>query len=244
MCCFSQPVVHVSTTQIFARSESAERQFLVYSMKLEAKEPLAMILPLPVKAGSAEKSVKFIDLSGYEGFFDDLRVGFPVRQTRSATTKSLSAAVEAPLEVQKVGSFEASFVPTVADFSRLDARFRLPPGTFDQLPQYKSYGFAVFKLKPNASYHPMAFSFPRADPRLFFPTVHIHDGKVHADADFDHALFFQPATLKPTPVQCDESPDLASSFMNVKLSQGIIAADMHCYQRRIRGSHPNADTWV
>src|SRR5207248_7445223 len=95
------------------------------------------------------------------------------------------------LNVVDVGSFEASFVPTIPDFERLDERFRLPTGTWDQLPQYKQYGFTVFKLKPGAKViHPMAFEFPRAAPaRLFFPTVHIHDGKVHDTATFDHALY-------------------------------------------------------
>ena len=37
----------------------------------------------------------------------------------------------------------------------------------------------------------MAFDFPRAAKKLFFPTVHIHDGKVHDKADFDHALYCQ-----------------------------------------------------
>ena len=39
----------------------------------------------------------------------------------------------------------------------------------------------------------MAFSFPRHDPdRLFFPTVHIHDGHVYSVAQFDHSLYYQP----------------------------------------------------
>ncbi len=34
----------------------------------------------------------------------------------------------------------------------------------------------------------MAFEFPHRDPtRLFFPTVHVHDGRVHARAEFDRA---------------------------------------------------------
>ena len=93
----------------------------------------------------------------------------------------------------EVGSFVASFVPTVKDFSRLDEQFRLPDGTWDKLPAYKDYGFAVFKLKKGEQkVHPMAFEFPRADKtRLFFPTVHIHDGKVHDQAGFDHVLYCQ-----------------------------------------------------
>jgi len=54
-------VQSVKATQLYARSGDAGRQFLVYSMTLRAKEDLAMVLPLPVRAGSGE----FIDLSGY-----------------------------------------------------------------------------------------------------------------------------------------------------------------------------------
>src|SRR5208282_3784680 len=98
-------------------------------------------------------------------------------------------------------------VPTMDDWDRLDERFRLPTGVFDGVPQYRDYGFAVFKLKAtrpkswlaflgldfsSQAIHPMAFEFPRADPdRLFFPTVHVHDGKFHPTAYFDHTLYFQ-----------------------------------------------------
>ena len=51
MCCFSRPVEFVNATRIFARAENAHRQFVVYAMTMSAKEDLAMILPLPVRAG-------------------------------------------------------------------------------------------------------------------------------------------------------------------------------------------------
>ena len=65
-----------------------------------------------------------------------------------------------------------------ADFARLDERFRLPEVLFDAVPHYVDYGFAVFQLRPgNVTVHPMALTFPtRAPDRLFFPTVHVHDG--------------------------------------------------------------------
>ena len=77
----------------------------------------------------------------------------------------------------QVGDFEASFVPTVKDFNRLDARFQLPAELFAKMPDYQHFGFAVFKLKPGMqTVQPMAFDFPAAKPgHLFFPTVHIHD---------------------------------------------------------------------
>ena len=124
MCCFSQPVISVSATNIFARAGVGGRQFLVYSMSIKARNDLAMILPLPVKTPAGEKDVEFIDLKGYPSFFGDLLMGFPPPPTKRswglATRGDMSES--AKLEVVQVGDFEASFVPTVKDFSRLDER--------------------------------------------------------------------------------------------------------------------------
>jgi len=250
MCCFSQPVISVSATNIFARPTVEGRQFLVYSMTVNAENELAMVLPLPVKLGVDEKGVSFIDLSGYSGFFQDLLKGFPSPADDTASFRSRGIAPPpsaAPLEVIRVGSFEASFVPTLKDFSRLDERFRISDAAWKQLPAYKDYGFAVFKLKSGeAKIHPMAFSFPRRDIKsLFFPTVHIHDGEVHSRAMFDHALYCQPSELeRPTIHDWQESYANAGRFVTVDKTKGLILGDQHCYQKKLRGMLPNRDTLV
>lgn len=246
MCCFSRPVQSVSATNIFARAGAGERQFLVYSMTLRAKEDLAMVLPLPVKPGSGEKAVSFIDLKDYPDFFADLRKGFPEPLPAAAGAKSRSLEAEPPakLEVVTVGNFEASFVPTTADFARLDERFRLPPGTWDKLPAYRDHGFAVFKLKPGESkIHPMAFSFPRLNPaELFFPTVHIHDGKVHERAKFDHVLYCQRGPADQfTLLDWDESFRPAGFFMQLNKAKDVLDGGEHCYKRALTGTLPNKD---
>src|SRR4051794_836506 len=114
MCCFSGPVQSVSATKIFARAGEGELQYVVYSMSIEANQDLAMILPLPVKAGVGEKAVHFINLKEYSGFFDDLESGFPVPLTKSdSVNKGLVPLSASALPVFRVGNFEASFVPTV-----------------------------------------------------------------------------------------------------------------------------------
>lgn len=247
MCCFSRPVQSVSATSIFARSGADGRQFLVYSMTLKAKEDLAMVLPLPVRPGSGEKAVSFINLGDYAEFFADLRKGFPEpleSRTRS-NSRGLGAPPPAKLEIVNVGSFEASFVPTVADFSRLDERFRLPPGAWDKLPAYRDSGFAVFKLKSGETkVHPMAFSFPRANAgELFFPTVHIHDGKVHERAKFDHVLYCQRGAADQfTLLEWEESIRPAGFFMDLKKAPAILDGGEHCYKRVLTGTLPNKDT--
>ncbi len=72
MGCFSQPVISVSATNLFARGGEEGRQFLAYSMNVNSQPNLAMVLPLPVKIGTNEKGVHFIDLSGDPDFFADL----------------------------------------------------------------------------------------------------------------------------------------------------------------------------
>ena len=250
MCCFSRPVISVSATNIFARPAEEGRQFVVYSMTLNAKDDLAMILPLPVQLDSGENAVNFIDLSGYPEFFADLRQGFPEIASNSLGadyTRSVPASGSKKLEVVRVGSFEASFVPALKDFSRLDERFRIPDHAWKQLPQYHDYGFAVFKLKPgNTKVHPMAFSFPRRDAKtLFFPTVHIHDGKVHPKATFDHALYCQPSEQeRPDVKDWRESEGNAANFMKADKAKGLLLSGQHCYQKLMYGPLPNRDTTI
>jgi len=250
MCCFSQRVISVSSTNIFARAAAQGRQILVYSMSLEANNDLAMILPLPAQTPAGEKDVQFVDLKGYPQFFDDLRLGFPIPPPTESLhmDRAMTSASKAPLEVVQVGDFEASFVPAVKDFSRLDERFRLPDNAWKDLPAYADYGFAVFKLKSGAQrIHPMAFSFLNRDnARLFFPTVHIHDGKVHGRATFDHALYCQPHGDQHLALgsKWEESTSHARRFMKLDKSKSIIEPDQHCYRRELRGSLKNQDTFI
>lgn len=248
MCCFTKPVKSVSFTRIFARPDVDGRQFVVYSMTFRASQDLAMVLPLPVKAGSGEKAVRFIDLSGYPDFFGSLQSGFVEHSNGLVATGELFASAGTrKLEVIEVGEFEASYVPTTNDFSRLDERFRLPSATWNQLRDYRTYGFAVFKLKKgHREVHPMAFSFPRENPgRVFFPTVHIHDGKVHQTAKFDHILYCQPTESERLATYgWTESFGHARQFIDVKRAKGVIAENQHCYRKPLVDRLPNRDTFV
>lgn len=247
MCCFSGRVEKVADTKIFARASKDGRQYLVYSMKFKADDAVAMILPLPVPKEPKEDAVKFINLEKYERFFDDMENGFP-KPASEPPTRSLDGQRPKPaLKVVEVGSFEASFLPTVKDFSRLDKRFRLPDDVWDKLGQYRDYGFAVFKLKAGEQkVHPMAFEFPRRDAtKLFFPTVHIHDGKVHDKAGFDHALYCQIAEGESLPMfDWTESPSHAVNFMKIDKTEGIVEKDAHVYLRAMRGKLKNEDVLV
>ena len=133
-------------------------------------------------------------------------------------------------------------------------------GTADRLPVYHDFGFAVFKLKGNGfpakvdldlsvtadRVHPMAFEFPRRDlDLLYFPTVHVHDRKVHADGDFDHVLYCQPGPGMEGYLEgWSMSSGPTSQFMEVAPTEGIVDALVHCWRRPLRGRRENKDTWV
>lgn len=245
MCCFSGNVTFVRGTRIFARITEVGRQAIVYQMEFGAKQDLAMILPLPVAKGADEKAVKFIDLSEYKDFFGDLRSGFPAPKVlRSRSLGPREASVAGLLEVKQVGAYEASFVPAVKDFERLDPRFRLPAETWTALPAYADHGFAVFKLRAGEQeVHPMAFTFPTRQPEtLFFPTVHIHDGKVHPEEDFDHELYCQVArTGLFAMTRWQESERLAAAFTKPEKAEQLIIGDAHVYRRALVGKMKNED---
>lgn len=260
MCCFSLPIKAVFDTRIFARPSAASRQFLVYQMKYDADSPVAMVLPLPVRLPALENAVRFLDLKGFPRFFDEMESGFPrlVSRTFDAEPKAGAVSASPNLKVESVGDYEASFVPTIADFSRLDARFRLPDGVWDQLPDYRDFGFAVFKLKQDAkSVHPIAFDFDSRLPagQVFFPTVHIHDGKVHEMADYDHCLYVQGGTpisqtrLKKLfsgapDLSWQESKGIAAQFMKAGQAAGTVDPKQHIYRLAVNGDYLNRDCHV
>lgn len=248
MCCFSRPVDFVRDTSIFARPVEGGKQLVAYGMSLRSREELAMILPIPVPVGTADGAVRFMDLSAYEDLFADLWKGFDHPQARSIGITCASPGKGlARLEVIKVGSFDASFVPTTADFARLDPRFRLPDGFWEKLSTYRDHGFVVFKLRAGQQrVHPMAFTFPTRRPReIFFPTVHIHDGRIHDLAQFDHHLFAQTdGRWGRRMIGWRESRQPARLFLKLDQCDGLFLPEEHCHYRRLAGRLKNQDTWV
>lgn len=211
-------------------------------MRLDADQDLAMILPVPVIAGSLENSVKFLDFSAYPSFFEDLEKNFPVLRDGNANDPFGDVASYSRLKVQKVGSFDASFVPSAADFSRLDERFRLSGDVWEKLPQYADYGFVVFKLRKGvAQVHPMGFAFPsRERSQITFPTVHIHDGKVHKKAKFDHTLYCQSPSSEVA-MKWEESLYIAQYAVKCSKASGTVRPKQHIYKRSLLGNFKNDD---
>ncbi len=234
--------VHVSGTRIFARALGGDRQALAYQMKLTTPVPVAMVLPLPT-AGRDESTLEFVDLSALPDLFDRLARAFPEPELDLGLPKSqgILRGGRQKLEVVPVGDFVASFVPTRGDFSRLDERFRLPDRVWDALPRYADWGFAVFQLarerQGKQDVHPMAFTFRTREPaKLFFPTVHVHDGAVHSDAHFDHTLYAQGAAL------AEVSSLDAETVVDLVKAKGIVGGGKLA-RKGVHGTQRNDDHW-
>lgn len=249
MCCFSRAVSFVGGTKIFGRGLADGRQILVYAMNVELDEELAMILPLPVPVGGADDAVTFINLAGEERFFVELGAAFPSFGPQPAA-RSFGPPRQQALPVFDVGQFEASFVPTAADFGRLNARFRLPGGFLQALPRYADFGFAVFRLKPlrgrskRQTLQPMALAFQRREPRaVFFPTVHVHDGSVPEQAAFDHALYCQADGVLERTLGWTRSTSALTDHVTGPKSRELLEA-RGGFSQALFGSLPNADVWL
>lgn len=245
MCMFSRHVELVASTKIFARGLADGSQVLAYAMDVAAPEPLAMVLPLPVPAGGGEDAISFVNLEGYAELFDDLKRAFPALGFGAQpASRGFPEEQMLSLEVHQVGAFEASYVPHPRDFARLDPRFQLPPNVLAQLPQYADWGFAVFQLaaSPRTPIHPMALRFPRRDPRaLFFPTVHVHDGSVPAQAMFDHQLFAQLDPVTARVIGWTPSTGPLGGFVDGARAHGLVDGAAGGHTQMFVGPLPNRD---
>jgi hypothetical protein len=243
MCCFSGTVEDVGATRIFARMADSTRQLIAYEMEIQATEPIAMILAVPTPPASPADSVRFIALDGYPRLFEDLY--------QATMFGSLGSDREASLSVQIVGDYVASFVPGLADFARLDPRFRIPPNTVERVPGYLDFGFVVFQLQATRNrsrVHPMAFEFPTRDPeRLFFPLLHVHDGELHAEATFDHILFAQGvgrARLGDSRQLFAHNDFALGDSMRHRHAGLVVDLEAGLSHTELQGRWPNRDLWV
>ena len=236
-------------------------QALVYQMKYSANTDLAMILPIPTPIRSHPDAVKFHDLSNHNDFFQEMDDLFPVIPTlgmRGLKSYAMSDNDDDMLEVHDVGDYQASFVPHLDDFDRLDARFKLPREIWESIPDYSDYGFVVFKLKATPmltrrgdqgkEVHPMAFVFENSSDLIFIPTMHIHDGQAPAIEEFDHSIYVQTQIELPvTSVEYQTNTNYLLSKKRAKHGMkpnSLVDANDFIYRRRINGKHRNGDIHI
>jgi len=252
--------IAVSSTRIFARIEK-ERQCIVYEMKISTKADTAMVLPIPISLIDKDDIVEFVDLTDSADIFAKIDNLFP---SMALWFVMASAKKENYIKVESVGSYEASFVKNSGDFENLDPRFSLDSETLEKLPQYKDYGFIVFKLKATDSkIHPMAFWFKtRETKKLFYPTVHMHDGQIHATEHFDHIFYAQGDVAdKPShysegnsfsivgfrgiPMNANRTLGSQNDTLNEisEKSFSLVGLNLPIQRERLTGESENEDIW-
>jgi len=243
VCIFTLKVERITDTCIFARLNHSGFQYLAYEMSAALDQEMAMILPLPVELSEPKSQgpVEFLDLSDCPTFFAYLEGSFQPRPGFSFARLFGKDTIE----VVEVESFEASYVPSIADFERLDPRFGLDISIWRQLPQYVDHGFAIFKLKPGEKrLHPMALRFrTRYQRQLFFPTVHVHDGTVPKVEAFDHRLFCQSGK-HPGGNWARSRYKLGDAIPTEQNIRQLIDNKKEGFRLQMQGEFPNQDVLV
>ena len=193
MCIVSGAVERISGTKILIARREQNLQLTVYANAVVLKaEHGAMILPVP------QGDITFLDLSGYPNLFKDLHA--------AVHGHSLSRSVAKSLKVVDVGSYRASVVPSIRDLEHLSQEFRLDPRAVQFVREHyaEGFGFVVCQLASNKTYHPFGYIHHITSPRLFVPTMHLHDhgqGSI-VRPDWDHDIYVadgvmdHPATLE------------------------------------------------
>lgn len=197
MCIMASPVRSVSDTRIFVGTEpKGLLQLTVYQMAVELSTRTgkgnAMILPVPVGTMGAG-TIQLVDLSSIPDFFDSFIEAF-IERSRSMS-KGISMDFNDDLEVQKVGNYDVSVVPSVDDVKRLNRDvFEVSPDTEALLRAEYPVGFAflVAQLRNSGEFHPLAYVSPVIVGKMFIPTKHAHGRGESTDvARWDHHIFYR-----------------------------------------------------
>ncbi len=190
--------------------------------------------------GSARSQLTVHDVGDFDASFVPARADFsrldPRFRLSDAALHALPVGEDWGFAVFKLKHTKATPAPSP------------PPrrGLFDRLLGRTPEPMPPLAAQPKRV-HPMAFRFPRRDPgRIFLPTVHVHDGKVHEVASFDHELFVQQ---RAEPVSAEAPTWLAqeksvSAVVDISRTAGLLVADEAVWKATLRGRLPNQDTWV
>jgi len=249
MCMMTAPA-EVSDTSIYVSTDGAQ-QTVLYQMKMKAEKKIAMILPIPGVLTS------WVDTSKYPKFFEDLSSSFVPASRGGGGPIMLGSRA---LPVHKVGSYVATYVPTLDDFARVSPEFRLAPKL--NLAKYgydaPGWSFAVFAFDPECGgpEHAIGYrfqrgaDFPDADA-LFVPTLHVHDGERADDvAHYDHHIYCSHVG-EYGELDHYTKPDydvVPESFQASRLRSNAAAEWFNpykcCVRFTVKGNRPNSDTWL
>jgi hypothetical protein len=250
---FSTPVRVASTFNYFARASraGADHQFLACNFRYEAETAFTLILPLPTPLDAPANAVRFINLSGYDDFFQDVRRGLPAL-TRDTAKQSLTDRI-----VEKVRDWldldttqiEFAFFPTQQVLADMSQQWPLAESVWAALQPYMNFGLVGLKLEAGSNrLPPIAVEFPRGtSTELFFPTA--HNLPRSAALNLKHVLYAQtPHRSLEWRISTSPGDDhrqlLARDFVKVDRTLGLIDPDEPIVARRLSGPNDNFDVCV
>lgn len=243
---FSTPVRVASTFNLFARA-SADLQLLACNFRYEADTPFALFLPLPTPPETPASAVRFINLSGYDEFFSDMRRGFPdlTRDTgKQSFTDRLLEKVRDWLDLDTT-QIEFAFFPNRTVLADMREHWPVSDAVWMALDPYAECGLVGLKLEAGANrLPPVAFEFPRRNPdELTFPTA--HNLPQASAAMLRHALYAQTSKRslqwRISISAEDERPLRAREFVKTDRTLGLIDPDQPIVSRRLVGTANNVD---
>ncbi len=174
MCILLHGVEDIGDTKIFVAPNAKQtKQITVFKNFIKNGAPNnAIILPCPYP-----ETIEFISLENFKKFF--------------TTCEKLFLMAPETLFVQQLGSYIATVVPSISDFSKLDEKFVVTQDCLNLLrDEYfgKNMGFIVCQLMEGAqNYHPFGYSH-KLPPKLFLPTKH-YNGERKAFEKFNHNIY-------------------------------------------------------
>jgi hypothetical protein len=77
--------------------------------------------------------------------------------------------------------------------------------------------------------------------KVYFPTMHIHDGEIHATEMFDHKLYYQPEYTKTY------NPHLkgwTNAITSYNTYNDVVKAQFPILRKELKGNLMNEDQWV
>ena len=89
--------------------------------------------------------------------------------------------------------------------------------------------------------------------QIFFPTIHIHDGEVHDEEEFDHTLYLQSAAFDAASGDYQDrdvvnpatgfarSKGKAADFCEVDKCKDLLVADQLVHRKVMKGTLANTD---
>ncbi|MBI5566494.1 MAG: hypothetical protein HY870_16460 [Chloroflexi bacterium] len=243
---FSMPIRVASTFNYFARA-NADHQFLACNFRYEAETPFTLILPLPTPPDTPASAVRFINLSGYDEFFSDMRRGFPnlTRDTgKQSFTDRLLEKVRDWLDLDTT-QIEFAFFPNRTVLAEMHDSWPVSDAVWASLEPYAACGLVGLKLEAGANrLPPIAFEYPRRNlDELAFPTA--HNLPQSSAVTLRHALYAQTSKRslewRISINAEDERPLRAREFVKTDRTLGLIDPDQPIVSRRLAGPTGNVD---